>query len=111
MNSRRMRQLVGTAILIALLLSACSQSAPAATVLPLNGLALSDSGNYQKAIGPWDFHFPADQGAHDDFQTEWWYYTGNLQTQDGRHFGFELTFFRRAAMAPAEKSPATRIGR
>src|SRR5689334_15270220 len=38
--------------------------------------------------------FPADFGAHPDFRTEWWYYTGNLQTADGRHFGFELTIFR-----------------
>jgi predicted secreted hydrolase len=38
--------------------------------------------------------FPADLGAHDDFRTEWWYYTGNMQTPDGQHFGFELTIFR-----------------
>ncbi len=40
--------------------------------------------------------FPADHGPHPDFQTEWWYYTGNLETSDGRHFGYQLTFFRRA---------------
>jgi len=38
--------------------------------------------------------FPEDFGAHPDFRTEWWYFTGNLDTPDGRHFGFELTFFR-----------------
>jgi predicted secreted hydrolase len=41
---------------------------------------------------------PQDQGPHPDFQTEWWYYTGNLDAPDGRHFGYQLTFFRRALM-------------
>ena len=44
--------------------------------------------------------FPADLGAHPDFRTEWWYYTGNLQTPDGRHFGFELTIFRVGLLPP-----------
>ncbi|HKG52709.1 MAG TPA: lipocalin-like domain-containing protein [Anaerolineales bacterium] len=44
--------------------------------------------------------FPADLGAHPDFRTEWWYYTGNLQTPNGRHFGFELTIFRVGLLPP-----------
>jgi predicted secreted hydrolase len=43
------------------------------------------------------YDFPRDHFNHPDFQTEWWYYTGNLQTQDHHRFGFELTFFRQAA--------------
>jgi len=42
---------------------------------------------------------PADHGPHPDFRSEWWYFTGNLETAAGRHFGFQLTFFR-FAMAP-----------
>ena len=42
------------------------------------------------------FEFPRDHFAHPSFDSEWWYYTGNLSTAAGRHFGFELTFFRRA---------------
>jgi predicted secreted hydrolase len=42
------------------------------------------------------YEFPRDHGSHDAFRTEWWYYTGHLQTAEGRRFGFELTFFRRA---------------
>ena len=38
---------------------------------------------------------PTDHGPHFDYQTEWWYYTGNLGAADGRRFGFQLTFFRR----------------
>ncbi len=38
--------------------------------------------------------FPRDHGTHPDFRQEWWYYTGNLRTREGRRFGFQLTFFR-----------------
>jgi predicted secreted hydrolase len=30
-----------------------------------------------------------------DQQTQWWYFSGNLNSQDGRNFGYELVFFRR----------------
>ncbi len=49
--------------------------------------------------------FPVDFGPHPDFQTEWWYYTGNLATSDGRRFGYQLTFFRRA-LEPAGQRQA-----
>lgn len=37
--------------------------------------------------------FPRDLGSHPDTAIEWWYATGELQSQ-GRQFGFQLTFFR-----------------
>ncbi|HEY7855660.1 MAG TPA: lipocalin-like domain-containing protein [Terriglobales bacterium] len=40
------------------------------------------------------WQFPRDDGAHPDYATEWWYFTGNLTRADGHAFGFELTFFR-----------------
>src|SRR5580698_3783872 len=40
------------------------------------------------------YAFPRDNFNHPEFQTEWWYYTGNLRSSTGRRFGFELTFFR-----------------
>ncbi|MBT5074944.1 MAG: carotenoid 1,2-hydratase [Kordiimonadaceae bacterium] len=46
-----------------------------------------------------EFNFPADHGPHPGYRHEWWYATGNLDAQDGKHFGYELTFFR-LAMAP-----------
>lgn len=51
---------------------------------------------FARAIGAWDWQFPRDHGAHPDFQTEWWYYTGNLAAEDGQRFGFQFTIFRRA---------------
>lgn len=55
-----------------------------------------DPSAYAQAIDPWDWHFPRDHGPHPEFQTEWWYYTGNVTAEDGRHFGFQFTIFRRA---------------
>ncbi len=49
--------------------------------------------------------FPRDFGVHEDFHTEWWYYTGNLQTPEGRRFGFELTIFRVGLLPPTVELP------
>jgi predicted secreted hydrolase len=40
------------------------------------------------------FQFPRDHGAHPEFKTEWWYYTGHLKSTEGQTFGYQLTFFR-----------------
>jgi hypothetical protein len=37
-----------------------------------------DVSGFARATGPQPLSFPADYGPHPDFQTEWWYYTGNL---------------------------------
>jgi len=37
--------------------------------------------------------FPADEAPHQDL-TEWWYYTGHLEADDGRQWGFELVTFQ-----------------
>lgn len=58
---------------------------------------------FMRADGPRPLIFPADFGAHPNYRTEWWYYTGNLETADGRHFGYELTFFR-VALVPEEQA-------
>ena len=44
--------------------------------------------------------FPRDHGSHDQFQTEWWYFTGHVLGENGRRFGYELTFFRRGIDSP-----------
>src|ERR1700677_4289828 len=49
---------------------------------------------YRSAVPGYQYSFPRDNFNHPDFQTEWWYYTGNLKTADGHAFGFQLTFFR-----------------
>ena len=57
---------------------------------------LGDAGRegYAQAIDSRRFTFPADHGPHPEFRNEWWYVTGNLDSDTGRRFGFELTIFR-----------------
>jgi len=62
---------------------------------PLPAAALPDDGQgWQIVDRPRPFVFPADHAAHPDYRIEWWYYTGHLATPGGRHFGYQLTFFR-----------------
>ncbi len=61
--------------------------------------AEADAG-FARAFEPRAFTFPADHGPHTAFRNEWWYVTGNLDDEDGRRFGFELTIFR-FALAPS----------
>jgi predicted secreted hydrolase len=77
---------------------------PQASLIPL--LAGETSAGFARATEPNAISFPRDLGPHDDYQTEWWYYTGNLAAEDGRQFGFELTFFRRALTPPGQAPPA-----
>lgn len=43
---------------------------------------------------PYIIQFPRDLYDHLTYQTEWWYFTGNLESGSERKYGFELTFFR-----------------
>jgi predicted secreted hydrolase len=58
--------------------------------------------SFNKAAPHFPWSFPKDHGAHSNFQSEWWYYTGQLygpgkeRFKDAADFGFQLTFFRRA---------------
>lgn len=87
---------------IAVLTTACTQSLPSPTQASITGLVTSTSGDFARAQSPRKFSFPLDHGSHPDYQTEWWYFTGNLDAANGQHFGFELTFFRRA-LVPADE--------
>ena len=37
---------------------------------------------------------PRDHVSHPAYKIEWWYYTGNVETDRGRRFGYQVTFFR-----------------
>lgn len=62
------------------------------------------TGGFANARVPWTFVFPRDHGAHPAFQTEWWYFTGHLRADDGRRFGYEITFFR-YGVRPGDPAP------
>jgi predicted secreted hydrolase len=76
-----------------------------ASLIPL--LTEENSSGFAQAREPGAIRFPRDLGSHNEYQTEWWYYTGNLKTAEGRPFGYQLTFFRRALTPPTSESAAS----
>ena len=91
-----------------LVLAACGDGEAPESYAPQEGAGLRLLGTeaddaFARATEPREFRFPADHGSHPEFRTEWWYFTGNLATAQGRHFGFELTFFRYAIARPAAR--------
>lgn len=88
-----------------LLFLAFQPPAPTPARATIQGLqADTDTSKFSRAMVARDLEFPRDHAAHDDFQTEWWYYTGNVTTESGRHFGYQFTIFRRA-LAPGAPAP------
>ncbi len=49
---------------------------------------------YQLALPGRTITFPRDHFSHPEFKTEWWYYTGHLETEEGPSYGYQVTFFR-----------------
>jgi predicted secreted hydrolase len=103
------------AIALSTLLTACARTSPPPSGSPadaappsigLRYLGGPADASFARVTGPRELSFPRDHGSHDDFRSEWWYFTGNLDSSDGRHFGFELTFFR-VGLAPSTSSPRT----
>lgn len=92
---------------VLIFLTACAPpSIPSAQVQIPEVSAIDDtSSGFTVADGSRPLTFPEDFGAHEDFRTEWWYYTGNLETPEGRHFGFELTIFRVGLLPPTAELP------
>jgi predicted secreted hydrolase len=54
----------------------------------------ASSFTYQLSLPGRKLSFPADHYSHPDFKTEWWYYTGHLETDSGKRYGYQVTFFR-----------------
>ncbi|MBA3544002.1 MAG: carotenoid 1,2-hydratase [Chthoniobacterales bacterium] len=72
------------------------------------GLSLFCVGaGWQTADLGWRYEFPRDHHTHPAFKTEWWYFTGNLTNENGRRFGYELTFFRQGIRPPDERAGTT----
>lgn len=69
-------------------------------------LASASAQDYKLALPGYKFQFPRDDFNHESYQTEWWYYTGNVRARDGHRFGFELTFFRQGvSRQPGDADP------
>lgn len=74
-------------------------------LLCILGLLAATASGFDMARPGYQFEFPRDHFSHPAFETEWWYYTGNVKTPQGRRFGFELTFFRYAIREEAAGEP------
>jgi predicted secreted hydrolase len=59
---------------------------------------------WKEIMPDYPFAFPRDHGAHPDYRTEWWYFTGNVRAADGREFGYQHTIFRQG-ISPAPLEP------
>lgn len=97
-------------LIVGIMLAACGDPSgdglPQARISAIQSLRGADAAGFARAADPRPFVFPQDHGPHPQYASEWWYYTGNLDAADGRHFGFQLTFFR-SALAPAHPQRAS----
>lgn len=41
------------------------------------------------------FQFPKDHAPHPEFDFEWWHHVGNVKSDSGEQFGYQLTIFRK----------------
>ena len=57
-------------------------------------LAQNGGAQWKYAEPGYALSLPRDHVSHPPYKIEWWYYTGNVETDRGRRFGYQLTFFR-----------------
>lgn len=69
--------------------------------LCLGNSAVIQAESFKQVLQPVPFREPRDHGAHYEYPTEWWYFTGHLQDTSKETYGFELTFFRIGVTANA----------
>jgi len=67
-------------------------------------MASGQAADYEQALPGYHYEFPRDHFNHPEYRTEWWYYTGNVRSESGHRFGFELTFFRQGVARGADQS-------
>lgn len=65
-----------------------------ATILAALAATVSAEQIWKQASPAYRLSVPADHVSHPAYKIEWWYYTGNVETDRGRRFGYQLTFFR-----------------
>jgi len=90
-------------VLLMTLMTASSLLTPFVTIAVPAVRAEQVDSFYKKALPGYKYSFPRDHASHEAFKTEWWYYTGHLKSDDGKKYGYELTFFR-SGVAPSEKA-------
>ena len=74
-------------------------------LLTMAGMLAAGAPLWKEAVAGYRFEFPRDHASHPDYKIEWWYYTGNLETAEGRRFGYQVTFFR-VGVDPSPANPS-----
>ncbi len=72
-------------------------------------LGAGETEGFARAVTPRAFSFPGDHGPHPEFRNEWWYLTGNVETDEGREYGFQWTVFR-TSLAPDTATSDASVG-
>lgn len=71
------------------------------------GLAAQAQDGWRLALPGWKYEFPRDHFSHSEFKTEWWYFTGNVATAEGKAFGYQFTLFRHGIRPPSSRVRTT----
>lgn len=60
------------------------------------GTAAAVTGGFRIAVPDYAWSFPRDHWAHEGYRTEWWYFTGHLDSEgpEAGRFGYQFTLFR-----------------
>jgi hypothetical protein len=89
----RLKRLLPPLVAGVLLIGCSASGAILANPTPLRPAIPTAPPTPSRPADPQPVNLPADDGPHDRL-SEWWYYTGHLQADDGRRFGFEFVIFR-----------------
>lgn len=68
-------------------------------VSPAGLLGSLGEGDSPRVTHPWEFRFPRDHGAHEQYRTESWRFAGTLGTENDRRLGVSLIVMRVALQA------------
>ena len=93
------------AIFAGALLGSAATAAPTAS-LDIGSALAGDATGFEQALAVRPFIFPADHASHPSFRNEWWYLTGQLEDEEGQHYGFQYTLFR-VGLTPPQNKQAT----
>ena len=71
-------------------------------------LSGKDDEGFARVLEPMDVSVPTRiTGQHPEYQVEWWYYTGNLHTDDGKAFRLSVDLFPLCADTPNARADLT----
>jgi predicted secreted hydrolase len=96
MRVARLTVLAVAGVMIGACGAAPDESGQAGEIAVAEAMGGGGAEGFARATEVRELVFPDDHGPHEEFRTEWWYFTGNLETPNGDEIGFQLTIFRHA---------------